>query len=302
MKLATTIEDVLYDGVVSDYAEAVRAYEGSGFRHLDFSFLAGGWLSEDDWMHSVIAAATEAERLGMDFVQAHAPGYNPMSPSYNDTYRLRFARAIEACGWLGVHNLVVHSGYDEAVRYPEGREQYFAANTAFYRELVPYMEKHRVRVLIENSCASNMGNKYWFMTGQEMADFIDAFGHPLLGACWDIGHGQAHGLRASEQFAALGQRLCALHVHDTPGRYDAHMMPFAGFVDWDDVLQGLQAIRYSGFFTFEAMHTLRLHRAGEHLQAPARLTLPSLPMMRRYLGLLYETGKYMLEQYSCFEE
>jgi hypothetical protein len=63
MKLATTIGDFLPWGVSP--AEAVRLYEGTGFRHLDYSFYnvikTGSPFLADRWLDAVDAAGREAD-------------------------------------------------------------------------------------------------------------------------------------------------------------------------------------------------------------------------------------------------
>ena len=75
-------------------------------------------------------------------------------------------------------------------------------------------------------------------------------------------------------------------------------------------MQGLLDVGYTGTFTFEASYTL-LHAKNlpyrrqpwEH-QGETVSKLLSLPLALKKQGmdLLYETGKYMLETYHCFEE
>ena len=183
MKLASTTEGFVLFDAARTAAEMVRAYEGTGFRYLDLSFgpVAAALLS-DDWMPQIEQVAKEAERLGFTFIQSHAPGFNCMDPSFGERHIKAYARCFEACRELGIPNTVIHSGYDSSVLYPQGRQAYFDKNRAFYQALLPYAERYGVQMLIENSCSANMGGRYFFMTGQEMADFIDEMDHPLLQA------------------------------------------------------------------------------------------------------------------------
>lgn len=301
MKLASTTEGFILFDSARTAAEMVRAYEGTGFRYLDFSFgPVTTALLGDDWMPQIEQAAKEAERLGFTFIQSHTPGFNCMAPSFGQPHIEAYARCFEACRYLGIPGTVIHSGFSFDMLYPQHREEYFRQNRAFYEALLPYAEKYNVQMLIENSCSSNMAGRYFFMTGQEMADFIDEFNHPLLQAVWDFGHGQAHGLRQSEQLITLGPRLRALHVHDTITNGDLHMMPFCGTTDFDDVMQGLLAADYKGAFTFEVNQLLRPCRPAPDL-AERRLTQPSPEMRYAALCLLYQTGKHILQQYNCFE-
>ena len=75
------------------------------------------------------------------------------------------------------------------------------------------------------------------------------------------------------------------------------------------VMQALLDVRYDGYFTFEASYTL-LHQnnppygrgAWIHNGKPVeKLRHPAIDLKKQAVDLLYETGKYILETYECFE-
>ena len=309
MKLATTLAD--YKGYTANWAEAVREFEGTGFRYLDFDFYSsvypGSPFLGKDWMREVEAAAEEAVRLGFTFVQAHSPMYNPLDPQPDHEARLlALKRSIEACGYLGIPNIVVHSGFSRDYPDPEGKSAHFRAAGAFHASLFPLMEKYGVNVLIENIDHWNMQGRYYFHTGGDMREFLDSFGHPLLHACWDVGHANIDGRPQDMDIRALGDHLRGLHIQDNFGEHDDHLAPFMGTLDLDQVVRGLLETGYGGYFTFEAINMISLgdgfHARKQAPGAAPRLNRPSLEMRRKAEALLYETGKYILTQYGCFEE
>ena len=311
MKIATTIGDFRH--YTPNWAEAVKQFEGTGFRYLDFDFYSVIYPDSPflgaDWMKDVADAAEEAAKRGFTFVQAHSPDYNPLSDTVDHEAGMRaLLRSIEACGKLGIPNLVVHSGVSGAYRYPDGQEGYFKANRAFYESLFPAMEKYQVNVLIENSAAGNMGDNYFFMTGQEMCDFIDYCHHPLLQACWDTGHANMDSRDQYREIRTLGSHLKAIHFQDNFGAADEHFAPFMGTLDVDGVMQGLLDSSFSGYLTFEAQNLLTLDGAWPHPRhktsdlADRKLSQPSLELRREAEKLLYQIGKFVLTQYGCYEE
>lgn len=310
MKLATTIGDFLPWGCSP--ADAVRLYDGTGFRHLDYNFYSvirpGSPFLGDRWMDAVDAAGREAARLGIDFVQAHSPNYNPLDPNADhEAGMLATNRSIEACGRLGIRNIVVHSGMSPELKYPQDRDAYFQRNRDFYRTLLPAMEKWNVNVLIENSAEANMGDRYFFMTGEEMRDFADYFAHPLLHCNWDTGHANMRGTDQKADIVAMGGHLRGLHIQDNFGACDEHLAPFMGTLDIDAVMQGLIAIDYRGYFTFEADNMLLVGRwPHSRRQSPSvaerRLAIPPLELKRKAIALLYEIGRSILSAYGCFED
>jgi len=305
MKIATTIGE-MYRYTNFDPAEAVRAYEGTGFRYLDYSFYrvldAGHRFMTDDWKNQVAETGEAAAKLGMKFVQAHSPDYNPFQnpedTEFHERGILATIRSIEACGMLGIPNIVVHTGSTLDYTYPDDKEAYFKAKEPFIRALIPAMEKWNVRVCIENSAEGNMGSRYFFMTGEDMNDFIDYMNHPLIGGCWDVGHGHMRGIPPHDELVSLGRNLNAVHIHDNDGRGDQHIAPFFGSIDMDSVMQGLIDADYKGYFTFEA-DSLLPYRTGH---GSGRLSTPPLAVKRAMLAMLYQIGKSCLEAYGLYEE
>ena len=311
MKLATTIGD--FYAYASPPAEAVRLFEGTGFRHLDYSFYhvlrASSPFLGDRWMDQVEDAKREAERLGFDFVQAHSPNYNPLDPNADhEAGMLATLRSIEACGRLGIRNLVVHPGMAADLFYPKDRDEYFRRNREFYLSLAPALEKWNVNALAENSAEVNMGGRYFPMTGAEMRDFADYVGHPLVHCNWDTGHANIRGTDQKEDIEAMGAHLLAVHIQDNFGALDEHIAPFMGTLDIDSVMQGLLSVGYKGYFTFEADNMLLARTQWPHgrRHAPSvterRLEAPTAALRQKAESLLFEIGKTILSAYGVFEE
>lgn len=304
MKIATTIGE-MYPWVASP-AEAVRAYEGTDFRFLDYSFYnansPGSVFLTDRWMEQVEAAGEAAAALGFTFVQAHSPNYNPFHDendvSYHEAGMLATIRSIEACGRLGIPNIVVHTAYGPRCQYPEDAEKYFRENMPFLEALYPAMEKWNVRVCIENSAEGNMGKNYFFMTAEDMNAFLDFAGHPLMGACWDTGHGNMRGTDPYHELVTLGSRLHAVHFQDNGGMADEHTAPFFGTLSVDAVMRGLLDAGYRGPLTFESDNFLRYRKN----RGDGPLQYPPLRVKRASLVLLHEIGAAALEAYGIPED
>lgn len=312
MKLATTTAD--FSGYTTSPAEAVAAFQGTGFRHLDYSFYdiiyPGSPFLTEHWKKEVLEAKNTAEQLGFDFVQAHAPGYNPLDKNADHEAGMKATlRSIEACGELQISNLVLHLGFCDDFRYPDSREAYFKVNAEFCKKLIPTMERYNINVCVENSAEGNMRGKYFLMTGQETADFADTVNHPLLHVCFDVGHSNMRGdIDIYRELCDVGQHLKAVHIQDNFGTYDEHIFPFLGSLDLDACIQALLDIGYQGCFTFEADNMFRAKPGWPHWKKNSpqvesrKLTAPPLVLRRQAEALFYQMGKWILEQYDCFEE
>ena len=189
MKIATTIGEMY--AFTELPAEAVRQYENTGFKYLDYSFYnvvsnAYDPFMRDGWKGGVLEAKAAAEELGFKFVQAHAPSCDILGEG-SDIGLFATKRSIEACGMLGIKNMVIHSGFSPEYKYPQDKLAYFKANEPFFRALIPEMERYEVNILFENTTIKHCGSGSFFpITGQDLNDFVEFMGHPLFGAAWDF--------------------------------------------------------------------------------------------------------------------
>lgn len=309
MKIATTIGD--FDGYVKNDAEAVRAFEGTGFRHLDFSFYNSNYdgspFMTDNWVKEIAAASKEAEKLGFDFVQAHSPK-NDIFLDDPDTVIKGNIRAIEACGYLGINKLVVHSGRNPNLK--KSKENAVKNNEEirrFFESLYPAMEKYNVYVLAENYTPSDDICGYY--SGEDLCALMECCNHPLMGVCWDIGHANlSEPADQYENIMKLGDYLKAVHIQDNFGVHDDHICPLTGTVDIDAVMRGLKDVGFienGGTFTFEANNLVtrsgswpnKRNESGECLAAN-----PCIEVKKQAERLLFEIGKHILTKYDCFED
>ena len=304
MKIATTTSD--FGRYCKTDIERIRELHRAGFRYIDlnmYSFSPNCEYMRDDWKDAVKALKNEADSLGMTFVQAHSQGGNPLDPDKAHVDFLVDAtnRSIEICEMLGIKNTVVHSGFAKEM----GKEEWFEKNRAFYQKLFPAMERCGVNVLIENSTAANMKERYFTNSGKDMIEFLNYVDHPLLHACWDTGHANCEGSQYDD-IITLGKELYAIHYNDNHGKRDEHLIPYLGTLNHDEVINALIDIGYKGYFTLECCSSLisKEYWLGgrRDFDRDTRLSEPPLFMKERTEALLYDTAKYILSSYGLFEE
>ena len=300
MKIATTTDNFLY--YCDNDIDRIRELHRGGFRYIDLSmyfFTPDSPYMSDDWKAPVRALKEEADRLGLQFVQAHSQGGNYLKPDPEKAEFLVAAtlRSIEICKELGIQNTVVHPGCAEGLT----KEEWFEKNKAFYQRLIPMMEKTGVNVLIENSTTANTKGKYWANSGKDMVEFLNYVGHPLLHACWDTGHANCEGSQYQD-ILDLGKELYAIHYNDNHGERDEHLIPYLGTLNHDEVMHALIDADFKGYFTLECSSALLQPRRRREFSADTRLLKPQLFMQRHAEKLMYDTAKYILESYEVFEE
>jgi len=311
MKLATASGDFAF--FVDTVPERVREFKGSKFKYinLELSATSTEFFSEndDDWRKFADDLGEAAAYAGVQYVVAHSPCLNVFQDMTEETYNINLRairRSIEVCNVLGIDRIVVHAN----PRDDFSAIEFYEKNKAFYTELYDLMEKYNIMVLTENWD----NNDVPLATGKELRDFVDYVNHPLLGICWDTAHGnfckKASKFGQYKNIMDIGDKLKGVHISDNFGDTHHHSWPFAGIINFDSVMQGLIDVNYDGYFTFEASYTL-LHRYNlpyrrqpwEHNgETIEKLVNPSIELKKKAVDLLYETGKYILNIYDCFEE
>lgn len=304
MKIATTTGDFSF--YCHNDIERIRELHRAGFRYVDldmYTFTPDSVYMKAGWEQAVDALKQEADRLGMQFVQAHSQGGNPLSDDADHVAFLTAAtvRSLEICQRLGIPNTVVHNGYAPGI----GKEEWFERNRAFYRTLFPAMETTGVNVLTENSTAANMGGMYFTNSGADMLEFLRYADHPQLHACWDTGHANCEGSQYQE-ILTLGNELYAIHYNDNHGAKDEHLIPFLGTLNHDEVLHALIDVGFKGCFTLESSSSLikKDYWLGSRRDYPAdtRLSEPQLFMQQKLEALMYEIAAHILSSYDLLEE
>lgn len=304
MRLATTIAD--FDGYVETDAEKVRCYEGTGFRHLDYSFyrknFPGSEFMGNNWVKEIAAAAKEAEKLGFDFVQAHSPGNDYFSKDKKEVIDGNI-RSIEACAYLGIDRIVVHSGRSNSFFLPQDMKTYLNGIKEFYSSLFPAMEKYNVSVLAENYIPADKG--VCNLAGsRELNELLDICSHPLLGICWDVGHANLINPRQYGDILAFGSRLKAVHIQDNMGAKDDHICPYMGTLDIDGVMRALKDngfIDRGGVFTFECDNIVSTPDSWPNYRntsGEATAAYPSLGVKKAAVSMMYEVGRNILTKHG----
>ena len=300
MKIATTIGEMY--PYTKNSVEAIKAYEGTGFKYLDYSFynvLSGTHpFMGDNWKEEIFDAKETAEKLGFTFVQAHAPNCELRGEGMEKGL-LSTIRSIEACGILGIKNMVIHSGFFREIKYPDDRELYFKANEPFFRALIPAMEENNVSILFENTTFKHCAEGCFFpIKGNDLNDFVTFMNHPLFGSAWDIGHANMDGIDHYKEIMDMGDNLKAIHVHDNNGLRDEHTAPFLGTSDYDSLMRGLIDSGFSGYFTLESDGFFKLNRG----RSGDKLSHIDLELKREALSMLYKISKYILSAYDVYED
>lgn len=310
MKLSSSTGD--FSHYFNRTSDKVRAFRETKFKYLNLELTGNAIIEELDSLDELTHELSEAAKYAnAAFVTSHAPCLNCFDAAkgygYERTAEI-MKRAITVCGRLGVPSIVIH-----ASRIPGASDdEVYTKNKEFYKLLFPTAEKHGVKIMTENM---QYYDGHPLSTGKELCRFVDYVDHPLFGVCWDTAHGNLNPFAREEgQYKCItdiGDRLWSMHVSDNFGDgAHHHTWPFAGIINFDEIMQGLLDVDYKGFFNFEASYSLLhhknipYHRKGwdRDGKTVTKLLDPSVSLKQKATDLLFECGKYILETYGVFEE
>ncbi len=239
--------------------KAIELIKKAGFDSIDadLDYWDDAGYYQGDYIARAKGMRKLADELDIPFTQAHAPFNLSMKDGEEANIKNTFdvtVKALECCEILGVDILVVHPL--QFREYYSNKKFLKELNFKFYSDLLPYCEKHGVKMACENMFHRDHNNGHIIDSvcadPEEFNEYIDMIGSEYLVACLDLGHCGVTNRDAAYCVRTMGDRVKALHVHDNDFVNDCHTMPFMGKMDWDSITKALADINYSGNFTLES--------------------------------------------------
>ena len=204
-----------------------------------------------------------ATKNGFVFNQLHAPfptartGY----PELNAYIHMTFEKCIHICKMVGAKYLVVHGVHVDNHRTVEADFQY---HYDLFSTFIPLLKEQGVVMCVENTYYYYEGriNCYSASNSDFLVRLVETLnqtaGAECFGLCYDVGHANITGKDQYQEVLAYGKHLKVLHIHDTDGTFDTHLIPYTARytdrqgTDWTGFLKGLAAIDYCGVINFES--------------------------------------------------
>ncbi len=259
MKISTEIEST--DKIIGA-EKAVEYVAKAGFDAWDLSMFyicrysdeAGMMIDSDHPLgkSDYLKFARQLRRIGEDngivCNQSHAP-----FPSNLNGMEKYLKRAIECTAEAGGEICVIHPCNNQNAE----------ENAKMYNSLLPFAKDYGVKIATENMFNWNRDeDRACFAACATKEDFkahLDAVNDDFFVACVDIGHCEIMGEQTSAESTIrhLGDKVCALHIHDNDLHGDCHQIPFSKKIDFAKVAKALKDINYKGYFTLEASTYLK---------------------------------------------
>lgn len=244
-----------------DYKTTLKMMKDAGFTAFDLSLCDKGTdipeiFAGDDYVEVAKEVRAFADSIGLPCNQSHAVFASHLGAATPDTPLFKnTVRCMEIAAIMGARAIVIHPM--QYVRYIGNAEFLKKENLDFYNNLLPYAEKFGIIMLTENMWQFNPINKTIVQSTcadpNEFAEYVDMINSPYLKACLDIGHAVLVGESVINMIRTLGpDRIYGLHIHDVDTIHDNHTLPYTQKVDFEEMLNGLAEIGYTGDITFEA--------------------------------------------------
>ncbi len=240
-----------YPGGRFSYTAMVDYFEKVGIGAIDMSFESISRL--DDSKNAVLyAAAKRAREKNIKLPLCHLSFYmpDPKNPTLMANYSRELKSGIDMAALMGIPMAVIHpiAWYSQSVKYGD----WVRANMAFLSPIVEYAKQKGIKLCLENmpSDKEATDNHLYGSCALNISALAEKLG---IGICWDVGHANVSGYKQSEQMEILKGKIDVLHIHDNggKGKKDAHLLPFDGTVDWEDVAFGMRCSEFSGILDVE---------------------------------------------------
>lgn len=222
--------DCIDDG--GDMRACLRLLADAGFSHVHWCY---EW-NTDKLYHTdeIKAIGALLRETGLSVLDLHASQGKDVSwGSIGDENRRAgvalVVNRMETAAAFGADVVVLHIPFLNEF----GPGGWFPPVRQSLDELEPVGRKLGVRIALENTGSA----ENW----EQLSLLFPLYSPGFLGLCYDSGHGNYRPKLSFGKLEEFSDRLIAIHLHDSDGTADQHMVPFHGSIDWEK-LSGLLAL------------------------------------------------------------
>jgi hexulose-6-phosphate isomerase len=233
---------------VEDFLEIAKRHR---FAAVELAISESGALGLDVSERRCKEILDNAESVGVAVASVASGMYWERSlgdaeQSARNTARSDLEKMLQITSWLGCKTLLVIPGSVDIFFRPErGRlpyEHVWKYASEGLSALIPTAERCGVRMGIENVWNKFLPSPY------EMAQFIDQFDSPFVGAYVDVANLMRVGY-PEDWLRHLGHRVVGIHFKDyrvSVGTIDGFVDLLEGDINWPEVMAAIREIGYSG--------------------------------------------------------
>ncbi len=263
MKIGVSI-NVFDNGYGRFGDEVYNKVKQHGFDAVDFSMSDSHSLlytMESSNIEKVILHHKDlAQKAGVEISQVHGTWRYPprdLQPSDRRERMEKMKKSIYLTSLLGCKYWVVHPlipyGTDDLEN--KCHKKTYQINYDYFKELVETAKDYGITICLENM----PWHKFSLSKPEEIIKLIKDIKDDHFKMCLDTGHMNVfHDLDIEKELKRCEKYLRVLHVHDSIGKIDAHLLPFCGRFDFNSFAHALKKINFDGVFSFETAPSSKL--------------------------------------------
>lgn len=232
-----------------------QVLKAAGFSHIGLEFQKAKWLEEAGWEETADSLAKAIADSGMIVSAAHLAAY-PLDIGLSVKYpqiEEQIRRSVLASVKVAAPRWVAHlrSSIDQGYSKEVAAEQ----NAREFAWIMDLAVKNGASLSFENLPVfpDYPGCKYYSSNPNELREFVESFASDAVGICLDTGH--LHMMLnddESESIRILGDKINLIEINNNWIRFDSHMLPSAGSIDWTRLGKDIAGIGYQGDLLLEA--------------------------------------------------
>lgn len=240
-------------------AHGFEALNYTGFASLKSPLYT---MPEDELRSFLTAKYEKAHAAGIVINQTHGPCPTDDSTEESRRRNLELVRcSMRGTVYLHARDFVIHPlmpfGHDA-----DDPEMIHALNLDYVRTLLPEARQMGIRLVMENMPYPALKIAHM----EEIVSIAREINDESFGVCLDTGHAACIGDDPADMVRIAGDKLYTLHVHDNNLKYDLHLLPFAGKIDWQAFRDALREVGFDGVVSIETS-------VGGHVPEPMRTQL-----------------------------
>jgi sugar phosphate isomerase/epimerase len=183
------------------------------------------------------------------------------TPEFRDERFEKMKKSLYGTAILGAGKWVVHplmpcgledDGTDDSKRT-------FEINCEFMTKILTVAKPLGITVCLENMPFPDFS----LSKPGKILEIVRAVADNSFGICFDTGHVAVFPeLCVGDEVRKLGSFISALHIHDNDGKFDRHLFPFEGIIDWEDFSAALYDINFDDVISLECGPSGNLTESG----------------------------------------
>lgn len=236
-------------------------------RHIELWTVFYGCKPYFDWKNvdEVKNVYNKCLKNNIKIYSIHAPfsfDYEPVSldKQVRETIVKDLKEIVEIGNFLGAKVVVVHpaskpNSNKKSLTLEEYKLKFSLAKNVL-NEIVEFINKknYKIKIALENQLPHIM-----FSTAEELVELLNSTDKNVVGICFDTGHAELFNTPncLCEMLNKLKNNLINLHISDTNGKEDKHLLLGEGRIKWYCVTEILNSINYKNPFMLEILTPIK---------------------------------------------